>query len=120
MTSLARIDVAASAAVQTEKRVPAANRAEAESTAENRAPYFSPVFRFDPVGQELIVEFRDSTSGEIEQKYPSQWIEQAYQLTGRVEAKGPVAVAHEQKQMAPAPAEPAFIRPDETPVLLVI
>lgn len=102
MIGSATIDLAARPALQTDMKTGSAH-ADAGSAARGlEAPYFSPVFRFDPVGQELIVEFRDSATGEIEQKYPSLWIEQAYQLTGRVEAKGPVAVAHEQKQATPS------------------
>jgi hypothetical protein len=74
-------------------------------------PYFSPVLRFDSVDQELIVEFRNASTGEIEKKYPSGWLAQAYSLTGLVEAKGPVAVAQESGKGAQGGAtDPAWPR----------
>jgi hypothetical protein len=119
MTSLTGIDrtYGAGAAPASPGSVSFAERPSQAKAAQ--APYFSPVFRFDPLGQELIVEFRDSATGEVEQKYPSLWIEQAYQLTGRVEAKGPVAVAHEQKQAVAAAAGEPSETAGKTPISLV-
>jgi hypothetical protein len=122
MTTFARIDVVSPASAPHAPRAPfAAPGAPAAPSRDDKAasaPYFSPVFRFDPVDQELIVEFRDSATGAVEQSYPSLWIEKAYRLTGRVEAKGPVAFATERQAGAPASRDEAGQAPAPAPIFL--
>ena len=55
--------------------------AEATKPADTAAPYFSPVYHFDPVAKLSILSFRDANSGAVTQQIPNERVVEQYRRT---------------------------------------
>lgn len=44
---------------------------EAQSDVQNQVVYFSPVIRIDPETQNVVIQYRDSETGDITEEYPN-------------------------------------------------
>lgn len=44
---------------------------EAQSDVQNQVVYFSPVMRIDPETQTVVIQYRDSETGDIKNEYPN-------------------------------------------------
>ena len=54
---------------------------ESTKPADTAAPYFSPVYHFDPVAKLSILSFRDPDSGAITQQIPNERVVEQYRRT---------------------------------------
>ena len=84
--------------------------AEPTKSADSAAPFFSPVYRFDPVAKLSILSFRDANSGAIVQQIPNEKVVEQYRRTGgeNPDARPAPAVAPKEAASATAPTgEPA-------------
>ena len=84
--------------------------AESTKSADSAAPFFSPVYRFDPVAKLSILSFRDANSGAIVQQIPNEKVVEQYRRTGgeNPDARPAPAVAPKEAASATAPTgEPA-------------
>ena len=71
--------------------------AEATKPADSAAPFFSPVYRFDPVAKLSILSFRDANSGAVVQQIPNEKVVEQYRRTGGESPDArPVATAAER------------------------
>ena len=67
-------------------------QAETSRTASSAAPFFSPVYRFDPVAKLSILSFRDANSGAIVQQIPNAKVVEQYRRSGGANPNVPAAV----------------------------
>lgn len=77
---------------------------EAESDVHNQVVYFSPVIRIDPETQNVVIQYRDSETGDIKNEYPNVSEKmtaylQASSTTDQKEAIIPVM--HQEQDTAP-------------------
>lgn len=57
-------------------------QAETSRSASSAAPFFSPVYRFDPVAKLSILSFRDANSGAVVQQIPNAKVVEQYRRSG--------------------------------------
>ncbi len=89
--------------------------AEVAKSADSAAPFFSPVYRFDPVAKLSILSFRDANTGAVTQQIPNERIVEQYRRSGgETPGSKPAAStsAVTEKTSAPTAAETA--QPAET------
>lgn len=73
----------------------------ADSVVRNEVVYFSPVIRIDPGTSTTILQYRDSSTGKVENEYPTpQQIESYKHSAEAAQVKEPVVAAP-----APAPVK---------------
>ena len=84
--------------------------AESTKSADSAAPFFSPVYRFDPVAKLSILSFRDANSGAIVQQIPNEKVVEQYRRSGGESPEiKPVAASPEKTAAAAPTGEPARI-----------
>ena len=77
--------------------------AEVAKSADSAAPFFSPVYRFDPVAKLSILSFRDATTGAIVQQIPNEKVVEQYRRSGgeNPEVKPVATTAEPANSVAP-------------------